>query len=148
MIKDTREIESGSSVRSPRRATGTPENIFRSIATHGIHTHALNIYPNEPFKRPLPKILEPPPVALSAEEIERDRALFRDRALKRGENSSHPSFETWEQMDDAYDEEEDVNGFSNTAEGKKAKKRVSPISLFYTLIRFSLSHKFHAHVHS
>ncbi|PWN33811.1 uncharacterized protein FA14DRAFT_180447 [Meira miltonrushii] len=95
----------------------------------GVQTHALNVEPVDSDRIPLPAVTQPPSLSLSVEEIEKDRALFRSRALKRGDIASHEQTDFVE--DDGWNEEEDVNGFANTTEGRKArrkkrKRRASP----------------------
>jgi hypothetical protein len=71
----------------------------------------------------LPQIIAPPEFSISAEELEKDRALFADLAEKRGERKS--AVHEWDHDDWQEDDDEDVNGFGNTKEGRKAKKKVS-----------------------
>lgn len=88
----------------------------------GVQTHALNVEPEDSDRIPLPTVTQPPSLSLSVEEIEKDRALFRSRALKRGDVASHEQTDFGE--DDGWNEEEDVNGFANTTEGRKARRKV------------------------
>jgi hypothetical protein len=67
--------------------------------------------------------LAPPPLSISEEEIEKDKILFATLAEKRGEPKQGLL-----RHDDAWledNEDEDVNGFADTKEGKKAKRKVS-----------------------
>jgi hypothetical protein len=92
------------------------------VSLFGVQTHALNVGSENFEHLSLPTVIEPPPLSLPVEEIEKDRALFRSRALKRVDIVSHEHAEFVDE--DGWNEEEDVNGFANTAEGKKAKRKV------------------------
>lgn len=77
---------------------------------------------NKEARFSLPRILAPPELSISAEELEKDKALFTALAEKRGEKKSNTQQWNSERQDD--DEDEDVNGFANTSEGRKARKKV------------------------
>lgn len=97
---------------------------------YGVQTHALTVGPDDNERIPLPTVTQPPSLSLSVEEIEKDRALFRSRAIKRGDFASNEHTEHVEE--DGWNEEEDVNGFANTVEGKKAKRKVRLYSVSHT----------------
>lgn len=68
-------------------------------------------------------VTSPPPFALPAEDIERDKAHIRAALQARGERRDY-----WNDEEEERDEgqDEDVNGFFASGVGKKvAKKRVS-----------------------
>ena len=72
----------------------------------------------------LPIITAPPELSIPEEELQRDVAMFAALAEKRGEtmNTVHRMEQEWQEGED---EDDDVNGFTNTEAGRKAKRRVS-----------------------
>lgn len=78
---------------------------------------------NKDARFSLPRILAPPELSITAEELEKDKALFASLAEKRGEKK--PGTQQWNNEWQEDDEEEDVNGFANTTEGRKARRKVS-----------------------
>lgn len=85
-------------------------------APFGLHTRAINL---PEFSTRLPKIAGPPEIALSVEELEADRALFASLAERRGERRrAHGTYR------DEAPSDEDINGFANTAEGQRFRKKV------------------------
>lgn len=105
----------------------------------GLQTKALQLGTDDRSDRPLPVVTEPPPLSLTADEIEKDRSFFRARAEGRGEvnrvsaNSGGQRNAGAEEVD-----EDDVNGFGNTAEGKKARKKVSLCDIIGALLQRAL----------
>jgi hypothetical protein len=101
---------------------------------HGIEpgsTHDLKIVAlqssnaDKDARTSLPIILAPPETTLSAEELEKDKALFLSFAEKRGEKKKDSQQLQNEWLEDG--EDEDINGFANTVEGTKAKRKVRNI---------------------
>lgn len=95
-----------------------------SVSKGDIKTDALRTEtgPRESTAASLPKVIAPPELSIPLEELEKDKALFAAFAEQRGEKRG--SAQQWNPDWQEDGEEEDVNGFGNTAEGRKAKKRV------------------------
>lgn len=85
----------------------------------GLQTRALQVEQKQYCIDELPIVMEPPSLSLTDDELERDRLYFAELAEKRGEKPFAQHM--WEEQQNS---DEDVNGFYNSTEGKKAKKRV------------------------
>lgn len=119
------EFDPKTSVPSVQQQDQTVKSTTHPTALLGVQTHALNVEREDYDQFPLPSISQPPALSLPPEEIEKDRAFFRARALKRGDISANaPSDQLEVGEDDAWNEEEDVNGFANTMEGRRARRKV------------------------
>lgn len=111
------EAEESSSSSTSKPSAGPSRE-----ALQGIKTAALSLTDSAGAQKDfsmLPIITQPPEMAIPPDELEKDRAIFAELAEKRGERK-RPDFEDVDDEDDG-----DVNGWSNTKEGKRAKKKVS-----------------------
>lgn len=109
---------------APAPVLPAAERSIASLVRGEVKVHALNLGAEKRSLADLPQVIEPPPLIIPPEELDEDRAVFRARSENRGEGSSRRRQYDNGGIWDVAGSDEDVNGFQESTEGKKVKKKV------------------------